>query len=398
MRILYYSSHPSLSLKAQTGPGTHMREMIQAMRELGHEVHPVIAADVLSKNNRAPACRPSGAKSFIKSWLPRVLWRSMKELHLLKFDRQAAKILKREISRFNPDLVYERAAYLQASGLKVVKKAGCIHYMEINAPFIHEVKEFEKAPTLWSRKARRIEYWQATRPDKVYVVSSVLKNYYAQYLRKNRHIEVVPNCVNTDKAVCKEELKKAIMERYGLAGKTVVGFVGSIFPYHGVDLLIRAFTEVSKSKPDITLLIVGDGASIVELKELTTQLKLDDQVVFTGSVTNEDVFSYIDLMDIAVMAKSNWYGSPMKLFEYGAMKKPIVAPMNIPVMDVIEKDVDALLTRPDEDAVASAIKALVSDKALRNRLASAFHKKVTQNYTWLNAARTVLANPEPRIS
>ena len=395
MKILYYSSHPSLSLQAQTGPGTHMREMIQAMRELGHEVQPVIAADLLSKRNNQTADSRPGPKSFIKSLMPGILWRSIKELRLMMFDRKAASILQREISRFDPDLVYERAAYLQVSGLRVVKKAGCMHYMEINAPFIHEVKEFEKAPTLWAPIARRTEYWQVTKPDKVYVVSGVLKHYYTQYLRKDNHIEVVPNCVNANKAVCKKGLKNVISKHYGLSGKTVIGFVGSIFPYHGVDLLIRAMAEVSEAEPNIVLLIVGDGAGIVELKALARKLKLEDRVIFTGSVANEDVFSYIDLMDIAVMAKSNWYGSPVKLFEYGAMRKPIIAPMNIPVMEVMEKDVDALLTKPEAHAVASAIKRLVGNKALRNRLATAFHEKVMQNYTWLHAAKTVLGGREP---
>jgi glycosyltransferase involved in cell wall biosynthesis len=394
MKILYYSAHPTLSLHAQTGPGTHMREMINAMQELGHEVQPLIMADRLKPVAASPVIQKSGGlKSAIKKFVPGLVWRSLKEFKLLQFDRQAEAVLLEEIDRFKPDLVYERAAYLQLSGLNAVKKKKCMHYMEINAPFIDEVRQFEKAPTLWKYKARKAEYMQASHPDKVYVVSSVLKKYYQQYIQGQDKIKVVPNCVNKEKAVCNEDLKNSLRQKFQLEGKTVVGFVGSIFPYHGIDLLIKAFVSTAKEKPDAVLMIVGDGETIPELKALSKQLQLEDRVIFTGSVSNEEVFSYIDLMDIAVMVKSNWYGSPVKIFEYGAMKKPIVAPMTEPVLDVMEKGVDALLTSPDEYSVSAAINSLISDKKLRMGLAKAFHDKVMQNHTWQRAAQSILNSP-----
>jgi glycosyltransferase involved in cell wall biosynthesis len=393
MKILYYSAHPSLPLYAKNGSGTHMREMINAMRELGHEVQPLIIAD-----KRNPPCfvkgsgKTGGLKGLIKKIIPGVVWRSFKEFRLLQLDRKAEAILLKEIDRFQPDMVYERAAYLQLSGVNAVKKKKCLHYMEINAPFINEVEEFEKAPTIWKSKARRAEYWQVTSPDKVYVVSNVLKRYYMRYMIENKKIEVLPNCVNTSKAICNQELKDSLRKKFGLEAKTVIGFVGSIFPYHGIDLLIRGFATTAKEKPEAVLMIVGDGATIPELKDLSRKLGLEDRVIFTGSVPNEDIFSYIDLIDIAVMVKSNWYGSPVKLFEYGAMKKPIVAPLTEPVLDVMEKGVHGLLIQSDEISVSSAINSLITDKKLRSGLANAFHEKVTQQHTWHKAAEAVLSS------
>lgn len=263
--------------------------------------------------------------------------------------------------------------------------------MEINAPFMDEVRKFEKVPTLWKYKARASEYMQANYPDKVYVVSSVLKEYYMQYLNGKDKIRVVPNCVNMRKAVPNPALKASLIETYKLEGKIIIGFVGSIFPYHGVDLLIKAFTSTAREKPNAVLMIVGDGEIIPELKALSRELDLEDRIIFTGSVSNEDVFSYIDLMDIAVMVKSNWYGSPVKIFEYGAMNKPIIAPLTAPVLDVMEKDVDAILTTPDEHSIAKAMNSLVSDKRLRTLIARAFHRKVSEQYTWKHAAQMILS-------
>jgi glycosyltransferase involved in cell wall biosynthesis len=391
MRILYYSSHPTLSLKAQTGTGTHMREMINAMRELDHEVHPVIMADILN----APASRPAqassrGLKPLAKKMIPGLIWRSLKEVNLLRFDTRAGQILRQEIDKFKPDLVYERAAYMQVEGLKAIKEKKCLHYMEINAPFIDEVRQFEGAPTLLKNMARHSEYLQTNSPDKVYVVSGALKKYYMKYAGDKDKIEVMPNCVNSGKAISDQLLKYSLKFKLGLRGKFVIGFVGSIFPYHGVDLLIKAFASVALSKPDSVLLIVGDGQTIPELRSLSRQLGIENKVIFTGSIAHDEVFTYIDLMDITVMVKSNWYGSPVKIFEYGAMRKPIIAPFTSPVMDVMHTGVDALLTPPDEQSVCNAINSLISDKSLGNRLADTFHYKVMQHHTWKGAAETIL--------
>jgi glycosyltransferase involved in cell wall biosynthesis len=88
---------------------------------------------------------------------------------------------------------------------------------------------------------------------------------------------------------------------------TVIGFVGSIFPYHGVDVLIRCFASiVQDSQQDLCLLIVGDGETLPALKDLAEQLKMRDQILFTGNIPHHRVMPYIQAMDICVMAKSNW--------------------------------------------------------------------------------------------
>ncbi len=139
-------------------------------------------------------------------------------------------------------------------------------------------------------------------------------------------------------------------------------------------------------------MIVGSGSIIPQLKALASELKLDNRVIFTGSVPNDEVYSYIDVMDIAVLTKSNWYGSPIKIFEYGAMQKPIIAPMTSPVLDVMHEDVDALLTEPNEESVSSALNKMLSNKQLCMDMAKAFHAKVMKYYTWKNAARTVIGH------
>ncbi len=387
MKILYYSSHTQLSLSDQNGAGTHMREVIVSLRNQGHEVLPVIIADIISPPrtitiSQQKSINGATIKQIFKKIIPAIVWRTVKELQILRIDKIATEILRKNVTAFNPEVIYERAAHLQTSGMKIARSEKIFHVMEINAPFIEEVKVFEKANTLLYNLCKRVEKMQVEFPNQVYVVSSALKKYYSSYLKDNSKIKVIPNAVNPLQIKVNEKLKGEIIKKYQLANYKVVGFVGSIFPYHGVDILIEAMAEVFKRKSDVKLLIVGDGLILDDLKKRCAELNIQDKVMFTGKVNHDDAYTYIDLMDIAVMAKSNWYGSPVKIFEYGAMGKPIIAPNTIPVKDVMVDGEDGLLIEPNQNELTNTIDKLLNDEKLRKKIALNFQSKVFKNHTW----------------
>jgi glycosyltransferase involved in cell wall biosynthesis len=180
-----------------------------------------------------------------------------------------------------------------------------------------------------------------------------------------------------------------VREAYKLEGKTVIGFVGSIFPYHGVHLLIEAFSQLDE-KVDTRLLIVGDGAALPELKAQALSAGVLDRCIFTGSVPHRKVYPLMENMDICCMPDSNWYGSPVKIFEYGLMKKPVIAPDVGPVRDVMKDGEDAILVKPKAEALKAALEKLVEDRNLRDELSHSWHEKVLLNHTWDAAAKKVL--------
>ena len=127
-----------------------------------------------------------------------------------------------------------------------------------------------------------------------------------------------------------------------------------------------------------------------DLKKLTGELGISESVVFTGNVKHEDVFTYISLMDVTVLPRTSWYMSPIKIFEYGAMGKAIVAPDNAPVKDVMVHEKDGVLIEPNAEAIGQAILRLYKDGDLRKRVATQFQQKVCSTYTWENTARRIL--------
>ncbi len=392
MKIIYYSAHPQLKLGLQTGPGTHMREMIRALQNAGHEVLPVILGDILHPENKTDTAQKNRRKinDFIKILLPGILWRTLKELKLLKLDTFAEGILNDRIQSFHPNLIYERGSYMQLSGIRISKKYGIRHFIEINAPFLRETDYFEQAPTWLRKKAIRSEKQQIKNADKVFVVSSFLKEYYSRYTSNVDKIIVTPNCIDPDKIKVDEELKQTLKNKYNPDDKIIVGFVGSIFGYHGVDLFIGAMASLMKTNSNLIVFIVGDGHLIPKLKQLSESLQVQNQVIFTGSVPHQQVFTYIDLMDITVLPKTNDYCSPVKIFEYAAMGKAVIAANKSGVRDVLTDRIDGLLAEPTENSLRLSIQSLIADKAFRISLAEHFKKKVLGNYTWSETAKKIM--------
>lgn len=89
------------------------------------------------------------------------------------------------------------------------------------------------------------------------------------------------------------------------------------------------------------------------------------------------------------MAKSNWYGSPIKIFEYSILGKPIVAPITPAVMDVMANEIDGLLVKMNKNEVAKALNRILEQPALGDQLGNNFKRKVLQNYTWKKAAENI---------
>lgn len=389
MKIIYFSPHPHINMSAPSGPGTHIREVISGFEQRGHEVIKLIAGGVEMTSNT-----PSIAfkKRTWKKLIPNMIWQSLKDYALIRLDKAHQKQLNALIELEKPDFIYERAYYMMSSGYRVAKAHRIPYACEMNAPYPEEKSDMSGASIFLSR-AKKNEIAQVKAATKTFVVSTALK----KYLEKNigfatSNIVVTPNAVNPRHIHPDETLKKALRKEFGLDGsQKVIGFVGSIFPYHGVDNLIEAFALLRKSHQDnIKLLIVGDGEILSDLKARTKELAIESDVIFTGNIPHVKVYNYIALMDCTVMARSNWYGSPVKIFEYGIMKKFIIAPNVVPVQDVMIHQQDGLLVSDDLPSLQEALIYFLKHPKESEMMADRFFTKVSQQHTWQHVSDLVL--------
>jgi glycosyltransferase involved in cell wall biosynthesis len=392
MRILYYSPHPQLPLDLPSGPGVHMREIMKGFETLGHEVHPLIMGGLKSPDASGLTSAPPQKSSFkqrLKPLVPKVIWQSLKDFNLKRFDTYARQELEAAVATFKPDLIYERGFYLMTSGVEVANAFGIKHMLEMNAPYPEERADMEGRSFLHV-EALKAERRQFEATQRIVVVSSALRDYVEKQSPGAAGKTIItPNAINPERFKVSDEQRTAKRQAMGLKSETVIGFVGSIFPYHGVDMLIEAAAEVLKHHP-VKVLIVGDGYLLDTYKQRTRELGIEDHIIFTGRVPNDQIAQHIATMDITVMARSNWYGSPVKIFEYGALGKAVIAPDVVPVQDVMVHETDGLLIRPNVNDLTAQLNRLLDNEALRSQLGSTWSAKVHQHHTWQQMAQKIL--------
>ena len=311
----------------------------------------------------------------------------------MRFDKYMENRLRTEINEFKPDLVYERMNYLQLSGVRACKDLKVPHFAEMNSPYVKEKTELE-GKTLLSNKATNAELTQLCDTSRLFAVSTALAEYFIRthdLKGDDADIKVLPNAINLEDFKSDDSKVNSLRAEIGISeSEVVIGFVGSMLKWHGVDLLIDAFDEIAKEFGNAKLLLVGAGASLQELKEQADAKSASDKIVFTGSVVHTQIPNYIELMDITVMANSNWYGSPIKIFEYAALKKAIIAPKLQPLQDVMEDEKHGLLIKPTRTDLVSALRRLLGDRSLRDSLAANFYEKVKEMHRWESNARVVI--------
>lgn len=389
MKILYFSPHPHLNLAAPSGPGTHMREVIRAFENRGHTVVRWIAGGEIMDESSPIAFR----KNRIRKIVPSYLWQTLKDNRLLKWDEQLVAGLRELVQKEKPDLIYERGYYLMSSGVRVAEEFGIRHFIELNAPYPEEKMHME-GRSWYIAKADDVEKLQCSKTDLIVTVSSALKNYFVKRTGVDPNkVLVTPNAVKDAVLMQDHADGQAARTQLGFQDDhLVIGFVGSIFPYHGVDELIQSFIALASQRNDIRLLIVGDGEILPSLRELIVDARLESRVVFTGNVPHRDVFRYISAMDITVMARSNWYGSPVKIFEYGAMKKLIIAPDEIPVHDVMQHGVTGLILGSGERSLTNSLHYAIDHPKERQQMATTFFNQVKERHTWQHVGDAILAH------
>ena len=132
------------------------------------------------------------------------------------------------------------------------------------------------------------------------------------------------------------------------------------------------------------LLAVGDGPARVGIERLAEQLGVADRVEILGVVGRDDVTQHIAGFDIALQPNVMPYASPLKLFEYMALGRAIVAPDTPNIREILEHEKTALLFAPgDVDAFRQCVSRLCADQALRRRLGEAASAAIeARSFLW----------------
>ena len=201
-------------------------------------------------------------------------------------------------------------------------------------------------------------------------------------------LTIVPNSVDAQ-AFQPGEADARLAAEWGVAGKQVVGFIGSFYRYEGLDLLVEAVARLAERRPELVLLLVGGGLTEAELRARAQQRGIDDRVVFTGRVAHEHIPGVYELIDLLIYPRKSMrlteLVTPLKPLEAMAMGKACLASDVGGHRELIQDNVTgALFPAGDVDALAREIDALIGDAPRLKQLGEAGREWVAAERTWAN--------------
>jgi len=393
MNILFCDD---LRVRSLVGWSVHAFEVISRLSHMGHKV--ILLNRGYSQNDAGTEANPQ---------IP--LWRQV-EIRMLRWpvfqpfrgELSMLGLFRHEIYVFFSTLI--AIARRKGKIAVIYRRHGLFNSESLLAklfkiPSIKEVNGIvadELRVTRWGDRVSlwvidRIERFNMPRADRIIVVTSKLKEVLqGDYGVPEDKIVVILNGANTDLFKPMDVLEAR--EELGLnRSDSYICFVGSLVQWQGVQYLIRAAPLILESYPDTRFLIVGDGPWKQELTELAEQVGVMPNVIFTGMVPYQKIPLYTNASDICVLPKKPLKSgySPLKLCEYMACGKPVVA-TRTDGFEILEQFKAGVLIDPENRLeFANVTTKLLQKPELRSEMGRNGREYVVENQSWESVAKRV---------
>lgn len=227
----------------------------------------------------------------------------------------------------------------------------------------------------------------------IIAVTTGIKNHLVNHDISENKIFVINNGVNTDIFKPVNDLSN-LKRKYKIHPKTaLVTFVGSLMPWQGVEHLIYAAPLILKKCPNTQFLIIGTGIMQKQWENLIEESKLSNSFIFTGNIPYEEVPLHINISDVCIVTKKELASgySPLKLYEYMACAKPVVA-TNTSGFEILEQYNAGILINPkDPQQFANAVVKLLKDEQLRLKMGENGRNLITDNYSWRITTKKIVS-------
>jgi glycosyltransferase involved in cell wall biosynthesis len=284
--------------------------------------------------------------------------------------------LAEQLADWPADVIYERYSPFGIAGGAVAADLGIAHVLEVNASLAEEGARYRGQAL--QDAAEALEDVAFRNASLVLAVSHELGQQIVDRGADPRRVAVIPNGVDDDLFT-----PVGIKATADLEAPTVVGFVGSLKPWHGIEVLVDAFRQVA-SGGRFHLLVVGDGPRATMIKTLASDLP--GRVTWLPSVPHERVPEYLRVIDVAVApypVLDRFYFSPLKILEYMATGRAIVASRIGQIPDLLDDGEAGMLVPPgDASALAHALERLAEDEHLRRSLGRRAAESAHAKHLW----------------
>ncbi|WP_445672765.1 glycosyltransferase [Pseudomonas inefficax] len=351
---------------------------------------------------------PTDSKQHISSKLPDVIPMEdvVDEIRYLRCDQKTRKsslTLTEYVDNFAEQLVtYAKANQVKVihaasnypnglAAVKAARQAGIKSVYEVRG--LWEITRMSRQPE-WEHTEQyafsaKMEAEACIHADAVITITKALKDLMVERGVDPAKIIVAPNCAHTHLFEPDAPKDSEMSANLGITSdEVVIGYVGSIVNYEGLDDLMRAVAMLrDRGVKNFKFLLVGDGAVLPQLKLMIEELNLHEIVICTGRVPHADVPRYYSLIDIAPFPRKPYLVcetvSPLKPFEALASGKAILVSSCAALTEIIEDGYNGLVfEKGNVEAFCDQLQRMIEDSELRKRLGRQGREWVCRERDW----------------
>ena len=360
MRIAYVTADRGIPVLGGKGASVHVREISRALAGLGHEVHLLCAR--LGEGNPEPP---------------------VASLRLCESAASLESALDDLVGTGGIDVVLERYSLDCGPTRRASARAGIPLVLEVNAPLVLEAQRWRGLGDIDRHLATEAETFRNA--DAVIVVSSALGD-YVRGRAPDVPVRRIPNGADVERIAAAEPAMLDIP-----AGSVVIGFTGSMKPWHGVLELLDSFEEISPRQPEATLVLAGSGPAEAHVRErVSGSATLRSSVKILGAVAHHDIPSILAAFDIGVapyLPTADFYFSPLKIVEYLAAGLPVVFPQLGDLPELVG-DAGFAYAPGIEGALTDALEQAITNRSATRRL-SLLAQRQALRFSWSKTAAAV---------
>jgi len=382
--------------------GVHIRGVVKGLRELGHKVailslpgaDPEDEELAIPKKIEIKSHEPVEDKEEQKSFLSKLaslttlLPEFVFEWVEIFFNLLSYFRLRREVNAHNINCIYERYSLFLFASVWWAKRKGVPIVLEINdSCLVHRVRHLT-----FRGLARKIEEWIFSHATGLVFISSHFQDIATKAYPNISPSVVSPNAADLDKFIIDREAGIALREQLGINDKVVVGYVGAFVHWHGIDWFVEMIVDQLKYHPKLVLLLVGDGVCFEAIKKRTREAGVESQIILPGRVEHAQIPTYLSAMDFGILPDSNDYGSPMKLFEFMAMEKGMVAPDFSPITEVVKhNETSWLFPANNRQACIDLTLSLVEQQEQQRQVGLNARSYIEKERQWRHNAEQIIS-------
>jgi glycosyltransferase involved in cell wall biosynthesis len=391
MAILYITN---IQYPSNCGGGSHITNISKGIENEGEEVY------LLTKNPSLPRNRitmVNGLRVMNVDW-PNTIFKmppgmsSAAVSYLLSLPSVIKAIyqLNSFIRKYGVRLIYERFTLPGGIGILAGRMFGIPVVLEINDPYELDNEGFVYGIAKKINKKVQFSFSKA-----LIVVSPIMEKIIAE--QTNTRIAIVPCGADTEMFKPMEKDKELVRDM-GIAGKKIITYMGSFRVYHGLGDLLAAYSLIEKIIGNVALVIIGGlgDSDREEIKSIIGQIESKDNIYWVGELNNEDIPRYLSISDICVapyntkldpvrkgaFKRYGLWGSPVKIFEYLAMGKVVVAPCIGHIPEYVE-GAGFLYEEGDVLDLAAALeKGLSLSPKDRELMGMVGRQRITEQFDW----------------